>query len=337
MENQGNLILIDWLTVTSRCDDVDSFMRILGIVDIDIPWESLDAYMNGYPKRTFWNGVTILWGSDREDMGVCLTLSGQGCRTFETYGHGKWIELLTLFSSSTDYHITRLDLAYDDHTGILDITQLRDDTDDGYYVSKSRWWKVEYGSEGCSIYHGSPRSDIRIRIYDKARERGFKPDDPDYHHWIRVELQLRDKRAGAAVTSIVNSDIGTTMCGVLRNYLTYRDPSGDSNKSRWELAPYWSKLLSGVAAISLWESPGEDYNISRVEQWLVKQCGGALLTWHQLYNISDLIYRIKQSGIQLSPKYRRLIDEYLYKKRLEDPDHVQEVPEVDDPYNFFDF
>lgn len=337
MENHGNLILIDWLTVTSHCDDVENFQRILGMDDNSIPWETLDAYMNGYPKRTFWNGITICWGSDREDMGVCLTMSGQGCRTFETYGNGDWLALLSLFSSSADYNITRLDLAYDDHTGILDIDQLREDTDDGYYVSKSRWWMVEYGSEGTSIYHGSPRSDIRIRIYDKARERGFKPDDPDFPHWIRVELQLRQKRAGAAVAAIVASGIGNTMCGVLRNYLTYRDPSGDSNKSRWELAPYWAKLLNGVAAISLWDSPGEDYNISRVEQWLVKQCGGALLTWHQLYNISDLIYRIKQSGIKLSPKYQRIVDEFEYKKRLEDPGNEKEFPEVDDPYNLFDF
>lgn len=333
MENHGNLILIDWITVTSHCDDVDSFMRILGMADKGIPWESLDAYMNGYPKRTFWNGITINWGSNREEMGVCLTLSGQGCRTFETYGHGDWMALLSLFISSKDYNITRLDLAYDDHTGVLPhIDVIRDDTEDGHYVSKSRWWKIEYGSQGTSIYHGSPRSDVRIRIYDKARERGFN----DGRHWIRVELQLRSDRAGAAVASIVESDIGTTMCGVLRNYLTYRDPSGDSNKSRWDLTWYWAKLLGGVSAISLWHSPGEDYNISRVEEWLVKQCGGAILTWHQLYNVSDLIYRIKQSGIQLSPKYKRILDEYLYKKGFEGA-HETQVPDVDDPYNLFDF
>lgn len=333
MESQGNLILIDWITVTSRCDDVESFKRILGMTDSGIPWEDMDAYMNGYPHRTFWNGVTILSGSGRDDMGVCLTLSGQGCRTFETYGHGKWAELLTLFSSSSDYHITRLDLAFDDHSGILDIDQLRNDTDDGYYTSKSKYWKVEYGSKGCCIYFGSPKSDILIRIYDKARERGFDDD----RHWIRIELQLRDKRAGAAAQIIICSSVGHSMCGILRNYLVFLEPTSDSNKSRWPIADYWQILLDGVGAISLWESPGEDYNISRVEEWLVKQCGGAILTWHQLFNISDLVYRIKQSGVKLSPKYQRLIDEYSYKQRLEAAQHEEPDPAADDPYNVFNY
>lgn len=74
--------------------------------------------------------------------------------------------------------------------------QLIDDTDDHNYTCRSQWWLVEYGSEGECIYFGSPKSNTRIRIYNKAAERGYKEGEK---HWIRVELQLRDVNASGAL------------------------------------------------------------------------------------------------------------------------------------------
>lgn len=304
MENHGNLILIDWLTATSHIDSVDGIKELLGLDKPGINWETKEAYMNGYPMRQMFGGINILYGG-REDMGVCLTMSGQGCRSFESYGHGDWFGLLGTFLTPDDYNMTRLDLAFDDHTGILNIHQLLDDTDDHYYVSKSRWWKVEYGSEGTSIYHGSPKSDVRIRIYDKAAERGLH----DGSHWIRVELQLRDKLASSmAVEILKDCNVGRSFRGVLRNYLTYRDPSGDSNKSRWELAGYWAKLLEGIEAVRLWTSPGVEYNIFRLERFLVDQCGAAITCYRDIYGLPDLMEKIQLRGCRRPPKYQQLID-----------------------------
>lgn len=154
MENHSNLILIDWLTVTFKFLSVEQIMRILGLSGTSVVWQSFDSYMNGYPFRLSFDGINILYGA-REDMGVCLSMSGQGCRSFESYGNGDWICLFRYLVDGVEdeaINITRIDLAFDDHTGILDIDTLVDDTDDHYYVSKSRWWKVEYGSEGtCEI------------------------------------------------------------------------------------------------------------------------------------------------------------------------------------------
>lgn len=305
MENQTDLVLIDWLTVTSKVDSVDTFIRLLGMDVHGIAWEEKEAYMNGYPMRKTWGGVTLLYGA-REDMGVCLTMSGAGCRTFESHSSISWVELLSVFSSNpADYNITRLDLAFDDHSGILDIQRVLDDTDDHYYVSNFRWWKVEYGSEGTCIYHGSPTSDIRFRIYDKAAERGMSEDT----HWIRVEAQLRKKNAMAAVAEILrDNDVGRTFSGILRNYLTYREPSDDKNKSRWPIADYWEKLINSVAAIRLWSDPGVEYNIFRLERWLVDQCGAAISCWSDIYGLDDLMDKIHLRAVRRSPKYQRLID-----------------------------
>lgn len=304
MENHGNLILIDWLTVTSHIDSVDGLKQLLGMASPGITWETKEAYMNGYPFRQSYGGVNILYGG-REDMGVCVTMSGQGCRSFESYGHGDWFGLLGHFLTPDDYNITRLDLAFDDHTGILDIDRILDDTDDHCYVSKSRWWKCEYGSEGTCIYHGSPKSDVRIRIYDKAAERGLMDDT----HWIRVELQLRDKLASSAASEVTRSyDVGSTFCGILRNYLTYRVPSADSNRSRWPVADYWEKLLDGAAAVRLWTAPGVEYNIFRLERFLVDQCGAAISCYRDIYGLPDLMEKINLKGCRRSLKYQQLID-----------------------------
>ena len=123
-----------------------------------------------------------------------------------------WLDLFRfLLDPFNEFNITHIDLAFDDHTGILDLGQILQDTDDHCYRSRSRWWKVEYGSTGTTIYHGSPKSNIRTRIYDKATERGLL----DGTHWIRVELVLRDENASGAVRAIIDkNDIGCVFSGI---------------------------------------------------------------------------------------------------------------------------
>jgi hypothetical protein len=151
-----NLILFDWLTFTSHSDSPETVMQLLGLKDV--PWQKMEKGRNGYKCRYFFENISILYDG-AENMGVCVDMSGSGCRAFETYSTIDWKELMDLlFYNADDYNVTRLDMAFDDHTGILDIDELRDDTDEHLYVSRSRTWKVEYGSAGTTIYHGSPTS-----------------------------------------------------------------------------------------------------------------------------------------------------------------------------------
>lgn len=320
-----NVFLIDWLTVVSHVDTVDSLKAKLGLSGIDIPWEDEVKFMNGYPLQTRFHGITISYGADREefykdaskarmDMGICLNLSGQGCRAFEEYGHGDWLKLFDYIFTSDKYNITRLDLAYDDHSGILDINRIRYDTEAQNYVSKSTWWLNEYGSPGCSVYIGSPTSQIRIRIYDKAAERGFD----DGRHWIRVELQLRKDRAYVAAAELYKQQhIGRVVSGVLRNYLTYRVPSGDSNKSRWEICYYWQQLLFSMEKVSLWISPGEPYNFRKTVSWLQDAVAPALYTMYRVYgSLGSLFEPFQREQRSLSRKYDNVIAEHELQLKL---------------------
>lgn len=183
-----NLILYDWLSFSMKRSDPYIIVDLLGLSHV--PWE-LTKGARGYKDRLYFNCISIHFNG-RDDMGVWCEMSGQGCRAFEslTTLPGKWDDL---FHTINDHNlnITRLDIAYDDHIGVLDINEIIQDTRDKEYVSKSDFWEIIESSKGQSLQFGSPQSDVLIRIYDKARERNC----PEGEHWIRCELQLRRDRA----------------------------------------------------------------------------------------------------------------------------------------------
>ena len=304
-----NMILFDWLTFTSHSDSPESIMQLLGLNSV--PSQKMEKGRNGYRCRYFFENISILYDG-AENMGVCVDMSGTGCRAFETYSKISWDELMQiLYYSSGDYNVSRLDMAFDDHTGILDINQLRDDTDDHLYVSRSRTWKVEYGSSGTTIYHGSPKSDMYIRIYDKAAER-----DLEDCHWIRVELQMRDEIATGFIDGLMIHPVGDQFRGVLHNYLRYvQDPGCDLNMSRWPMTDYWSALIDGIQQIRCWSAPGVEYNEFKLSNFVINQAGNALDCYLYIFGMDDLVRELGNRAIKPSPKYEHLKAKYLKLKR----------------------
>lgn len=342
LESQNNCFLIDWLTFVSHVDNVDSIKSLLGLDDPSIPWQDETKFRNGYPLQCYWGGITISYGAEREefyadkskarlDMGICVNLSGTGCRSFETYGYGDWNKIFAVFFSGAKYNITRVDLAYDDHTGILDIHKIEKDTRDRAYVTRAKYAEVVWSDnentdiQGMTVQIGSDQSRTKIRIYDKAAERGFKD-----RHWVRCEIQLRDSNAMVAVGKLFQErHIGKVSAGILRNYVTYRVPTGDSNKSRWPIAPYWDRLIMDMDRISLWITPGDEYNFSKTEVWLVDQCGQAILTALKMHRLPFLIQKAEEKNPELAPKYQRVIQEYERRCKLAKGLSESEITEDD--------
>lgn len=299
-----NMILFDWLTFTSHCDSPETIMTMLGLKDVS--WQKMDKGRNGYRQRWFFENISILYDG-AENMGVCVDMSGTGCRAFETYSKISWQELMEiLYYSSEDYNVTRLDMAFDDHTGILDINELQDDTDSHLYVSRSRQWKVEYGSQGTTIYHGSPRSNMYIRIYDKAAERNL-----ENVHWIRVEMQMRDEIAFGFISGLIKNPVGDQFRGVLHNYLRYVvDPGTDENMSRWPMADYWAELINGIQRISCWSAPGMEYDEFHLANFVINQAGNAIDCYLKIFSMEDLVRELGNRAVKMSPKYERLLAKY---------------------------
>ena len=350
--------LIDWLTFTDFLHGTpQEVMSFLGLPEDKIPWVYEQRFRNGYPEHYFWNNITISFGADndrwfddpaksRNDMGICVNFSGQGCRAFETEG-GDWLNLFKRFQGDLPsklvrelsmafcrafkerrrFNVTRLDLAFDDHTDLLDIHRIEMDARDRSYISKSTKCEITWSDDqdtdiqGLSIGIGSKKSAIYVRIYDKAAERGFKD-----LHWVRVELQLRDDRAIVAMAQILHTKhVGCTVAGILRNYLTFRIPTADTNKSRWPIAYYWERVIGTMEKISLWISPGEPYNIRKSEVWLKKQYGQLITTLSEIQNPAQLVADCRKiyPPDELSKKYKQVIQDF--KRSGQDPDPVEDL------------
>ena len=262
-----NVVLFDWLTFTTRVYSIADLIEELGLAHVqwtDFP--SKGRY--GYQDRMQFGNINIMYNGS-EDMGICCEMSGQGCRNFEDHTTlaNKWDDLI-YFVLSDDVHITRLDVAFDDHTGLLDIDTIYNDVLSQNYISRLRCYKVEISGKtdtpitGKSITLGSRASDVLIRIYDKAAERGFT----DGRHWVRVELQLRQDRSRAFLELTSTMSYGEAFSGVTLNYLRFVEPAAsDTNKSRWVMTEYWANFLENASKIRLYVTPGGEYNQEKLD------------------------------------------------------------------------
>lgn len=307
MSNTENIVLIDWLCFTTKKMDVDRVIRFLGLEKLSFV-DCSGHY--GYKSAKQFGGIWIM-SEGREDMGICVEMSGQGCRQYETSGLYS-LEYLSKFLADhpEDYHITRLDVAFDDvdHDGfgLLDVSLIDDLVRNDMYISKFRSKSGEWSgkhSDGdssnplaLSVYLGSPQSDTRFRIYDKSLERGGL----DYH-WTRFELQLRGNSPSAFLLNPLQ--VGEKFFGLINNNLRFIKPSGDSNRRRWDSPEWWTAFLQTVQKISVYTKKDVEYNMSRLEHFVFDQAGKSIYTY------------IKCKG---APAFIQALNEFMESKDLND-------------------
>jgi len=304
-DSEENIILYDWLSVTSHKDRPEDIIRLIGMEDV----EFADTYgFHGYRRSLYYDGIRINFDGT-EEMGVNLEMSGQGCRVFETFGHGDWKHLFRTFTfDDKTYNIKRLDIAFDDHTGLLDISKIARSTRKGWYAAKSQNNDVIYSTrkaiKGTSVNIGSKQSDVLIRIYDKAAERKL-PEK----HWIRCELQLRRERAQNFI--LLDKPIGEAFGGVLNNYLRFVRPTGnDSNIRRWKTETWWNSFVNSVEKISLYTKKDIEYNLMRVEKYIFKQAGNSIDTYIKCMGLDYFLTSLKKRETHLKLHQKALIEQY---------------------------
>ena len=310
-ENLENSLLFDWFSFTSKKDTVSDIIVMLGLCGV--PFQETTG-MHGYRSRKYYSGISIHY--DRSDGTVWVEMSGQGCRAYETYSTCcDWDKLFRLLTNDIDtYNITRLDVAYDDFTGLLDQDKIIKCLQNGYVVTKFR----DYGIEGeslknddCTIYLGSKKSDCYVRIYNKAAERG-RDDIP---HWVRWEFQFRDNHAYGFIDQYLqhDCDLGYTFLGVCNHYIRFLKPSAtDSNKRRWASARWWTRFIDDVKKIKVYTPHTVEYNEAKLQNYVFGQAGQAINCAMSLYG-SDGFQEYLDNYLELhkdskNPKYQTLID-----------------------------
>jgi len=270
----NNRVIYDYVTFTVKDYDFSSIVDFLGF-DVSI-FRFLEGKGRYFYKNRFEfdKCINIYCDGINEDMGVCVEMSGDGCRAFETLGSGDYQSIFDLILEGWNEkpdnrraNITRLDVAYDDFNGVLDLKYLLMATQNGYYTSRFKDWNVNTGSKGSTVEHGAKRaSSVYIRIYDKLLEQTLvrkKSIDTNITHWVRSEIQLRDDCARGFIK--LDGDIRSSYFDVLNNYLRYVIPSNDINKRRVPTSPEWLNFIETWESKSIFDKPGTNYNISKLD------------------------------------------------------------------------
>lgn len=299
-----NKIIYDYLSFTTKIHSISNVVDILGLHDVN--FQNLRGFY-GYKDRMYYDGIHIHYNGS-EEMGICVEMSGQGCRNFETLGTGDYDSVFALIlehysdkSNEREMNIKRLDVAYDDFDGVLDLPLLIQETQKHNFVARFNDWQCIVGNKGNSVNHGSNKSDVYIRIYDKKMER----NRDDLEHWVRCEMQLRSVCALGFIK--LNGDIRKNYFDVLNNYLRYILPSDNvTNKSMLVTAPYWLNFMESFDTKSIFAKPGVEYNISNLDNLVFNQMGGAVSTMIDVMGVDDFVNELKQrqKGKPLNPKYR---------------------------------
>lgn len=314
MCTDNNRILIDYLTFVSKCDKKETLIKFLGLEDRTFI-DTKGWY--GYSRQLYYDGIHILYDGT-PDMGICVEMSGQGCRNFEKYGTGDYHEIFNYIVSNNDVNITRLDVAYDDFTGLLDFETLISDIEEENYVSRFREFPVErvYSKEvknrSFTIYCGSHSSEVMFRIYDKrAEQKAF-----NLQHWLRFEIQLRRDRANMFIKLLLEgAELQSLYAGVIRNYLRFIVRSNsDTNLSRARTAPYWDDFLGAVDSVSIFVAD-TDYTETNLERFIKVQCSSAIVSFIALFGFKNFVYLVLgRSTLKLNDKHFSL----LFKHDIDD-------------------
>ena len=182
---QENRIIYDWVSFTTRKHSLYQLIQLLGLNE-NIPWETVRG-AHGFQWRQYFNGISIHFNvkefdfnyfnktqeekeAAKKDDFIWLEMSGQGCRAFETYGNGNFEKLFELARNDPEnIHITRIDIAFDDMTGVFDIDKVCDETRKENFVARTNIYQSIYSNAGNAVYFGSKKSNVFIRIYDKAK------------------------------------------------------------------------------------------------------------------------------------------------------------------------
>lgn len=262
--------LIDWCAFT--IPDKKVLEEVLSLMGIPLPvFVQLPKGRLGYRTQKRHGHIVIL-SDGMPEMGIHVEMSGQGCRQFDA-SSGRWRDLISKVHG-VGGHFARLDVAIDDRHGYFLLTEAKEKLlrrevrtrfRSGREMTGVRF-SDKTGNDGCTLYFGTSKSDLKIRIYDKAAEQRI--DGP----WIRTEIECHRKHANNLAHHIsAGKDQCFIVAGILKNYVAFVEPSDDLNKSRWKISPWWENFLGTVEKLSLASKRNVEINVQDIEAFLNRQ------------------------------------------------------------------
>lgn len=320
-------VLIDWLTfsIKNTEDPAQVIQKYLGL-DPALFQEAPYGLM-GYQRVLRFGDIQVLY-EPREneyfhDMGVCVSMSGNGCRAFETMSNltfdgvkdtqgtasTAFPVLFQLLAATEDANISRIDIACDDREGHLcmdDIVRKVQDNEINSRMSKRTLYLGYDGTQrsGTTVYIGAESSAFRVRIYDKALERG------ESGHWIRVELVMRAENAQAFGRQLTNAEnVGKLAAQVINDKFSFIEKD-DSNITRCTVCPWWRAFVDELESVRLVARETVQHCVEHIANWVESQVGPSLSILLQTMGFPKIFELAVDAADRLSDKQRFLIADY---------------------------
>lgn len=228
---------IDWLEFTVKTE---------AVVDRDYYWRffanlfhgasPLDRGMHGYDRvfSVLGSGF-VMFHSDRLQMGFHVTLPAKALAIWSELNPEVSLYKLLIIARNEHATFTRIDICFD--TPDVAIDRVIRAVEEGELVTPAQQvllMRSMRGDPGATVYIGSPSSDRRVRIYDKAAEQGVDGT------WTRFETQYRKKYAGQVVDYILMSDVSMEQLAV--SSIDFRDGQATRTNNK-ERSSWWAELL----------------------------------------------------------------------------------------------
>lgn len=244
---------IDWLTVTFPYPAGDFFPHAFSPVDKGKPTDYTSAKPYTFAIKA--SGATIHWHPEHPEFKVMVRLDGQALADLRSDGFGA--ERLFSWVENGGGKVTRVDMA-------IDLLDCGGHVLDMYHAFKTSQvmtsskmvtvFSKEGGAldSGSTVYFGSRQSDRYTRIYDKGKEQGTKLN------WIRIEMELKGKRATGAIDDMQREGVEATALSYLRDAIEWSDVS------------WFEELFQGEYDVFALESIGRPE--TDTEKWVREIC-----------------------------------------------------------------
>lgn len=325
--------LIDWFTFSVK-EQKDPDLVISSYLHMNPDLFQVNPFGGlGYLSSKSFNGIVIFYdpakdknGVDRTaEMGICVSMSGSGCRTFEA--HTKYQSEGTPFWALVEklhidplVNVSRVDLAVDDREGLLDLDVIADAVRNNQVNSRIRKRRIFDAFDGAdgdgkSVYFGASQSSFRIRVYDKAKEH-YKPEQPEFcQHWVRFEIVMKGECANGLIGCMANSnDLGVMAAGILNDKLSFIERD-DSNITRCSVCQWWSDFLESFEAMKLVSQEEGCHELEHVFEWLIHQIAPSLSLVREAKGYFA-IKEILEAGLgNRTKKHTALLEDYRNTRR----------------------
>lgn len=281
----SNNVSLDWLSFTLPYS-VENMNRARSLGSgFELTEQDFGRFMYNASTRML-DGAHIYYNLSRRDMGIHVAINAASLAVLD-YRPLQLINLIEDWGGK----VKRLDLAFDDYGGLLDVDEMYRKISAGELSTRFRSVTRIMGSTvgkqekgGDTVNLGRRGSESFVRIYDKYAEQLSKGKKlpAGAETWVRVELELKGDKAAAVAKILGGSALlsGTTAAqeaaNLLYGLLDFKEVGdSDTNKSRWRTSPWWLLFIQATGKTKL-SLPKRTKSIERSKSWVSSQVSATL-------------------------------------------------------------